>query len=228
MLFRSGVLSPTGAAQPGTEMQQAGPEPARATVVTSTAASIDAFAEASAAPSLRQAQPLPAVERSDVVPQAAEPSLPRLPVSGRLDDSQGEPAPLFRSQTLEPRVSAAAPWQATGMPVESDERTPAFAAAHLRDGSSRRAAASPQVEPPLLMPPLGAQAKPATPVSAPRDGGRPTGQGGQSLDDSTEVHIHIGRIEVTAVQEAPAPRTQPRKRPAPTSLEAYLAGRSRM
>lgn len=40
----------------------------------------------------------------------------------------------------------------------------------------------------------------------------------------TEVHIHIGRIEVTAVQESAAPaRPRPRERVQPMSLDAYLA-----
>ena len=45
-------------------------------------------------------------------------------------------------------------------------------------------------------------------------------------EETTEVHVNIGRIEVTAVQEAPPPR-----RPAPRtakamSLDEYLARRA--
>lgn len=46
-------------------------------------------------------------------------------------------------------------------------------------------------------------------------------------DDSTEVHIHIGRIDVTAVQEAPPPRRRTAAAPPPMSLEGYLAQRGR-
>ena len=46
-------------------------------------------------------------------------------------------------------------------------------------------------------------------------------------DEGTEVHIHIGRIEVTAVREAAAPRARRPAAQAPTSLDAYLAARSR-
>lgn len=42
-----------------------------------------------------------------------------------------------------------------------------------------------------------------------------------------EVHIHIGRIDVTAVHETPRPRAKPRERAQPVSLDAYLAARSR-
>jgi hypothetical protein len=45
-------------------------------------------------------------------------------------------------------------------------------------------------------------------------------------EEATEVHIHIGRIEVSAVQEAPRVRTKPAKSRA-QSLDAYLAERSR-
>ncbi|HEU0217513.1 MAG TPA: hypothetical protein VFQ90_12695 [Stellaceae bacterium] len=46
-------------------------------------------------------------------------------------------------------------------------------------------------------------------------------------DDTAEVHIHIGRIEVTAVHEAPPPRRRQAPVQAPMSLDAYLAKRSR-
>jgi len=45
--------------------------------------------------------------------------------------------------------------------------------------------------------------------------------------EPSEVHVHIGRIEVTAVQEPPSRRTKREpQRPSP-SLEDYLAGRTR-
>lgn len=44
-------------------------------------------------------------------------------------------------------------------------------------------------------------------------------------EETTEVHVTIGRIEVTAVQEAPAQRPAPRRRNAPMSLDEYIARR---
>jgi hypothetical protein len=41
----------------------------------------------------------------------------------------------------------------------------------------------------------------------------------------TEVHIHIGRIDVTALHEAPRPKARPRERAQPMSLDAYLSRR---
>ena len=46
-------------------------------------------------------------------------------------------------------------------------------------------------------------------------------------EEPTEVHVHIGRIDVTAVHEPAAPRRRPAGAPAPMSLDTYLARRSR-
>ncbi len=40
-----------------------------------------------------------------------------------------------------------------------------------------------------------------------------------------EVHVHIGRIEVTAVQESPQPKPRQKRGQAPLSLDDYLAKR---
>ncbi len=40
-----------------------------------------------------------------------------------------------------------------------------------------------------------------------------------------EVHIHIGRIEITAIQESAPSKREARKGPAPLSLDDYLAKR---
>lgn len=42
-----------------------------------------------------------------------------------------------------------------------------------------------------------------------------------------EIHVHIGRIEVTAVQEAPKPKARAARGQAPMSLDDYLAKRQR-
>jgi hypothetical protein len=49
----------------------------------------------------------------------------------------------------------------------------------------------------------------------------------RAADEATEVHIHIGRIDVTAVHEAPPPRRKQASTQAPMSLDTYLARRSR-
>jgi hypothetical protein len=47
-------------------------------------------------------------------------------------------------------------------------------------------------------------------------------------DRETEVHIHIGRIEVTALQEAARPKPRLRERVQPMSLDAYLEQRRKV
>jgi hypothetical protein len=46
------------------------------------------------------------------------------------------------------------------------------------------------------------------------------------VDEPAEVHIHIGRIDLVAVQDGPAPRRRAAPTPAAPSLDAYLAKRS--
>lgn len=67
---------------------------------------------------------------------------------------------------------------------------------------------------------------PPTAATPPRNAGSslPAQRPG-ATDDSTEVHIHIGRIDVTAVHEPPPRRRAPVASAAPMSLDAYLAKR---
>jgi hypothetical protein len=44
-------------------------------------------------------------------------------------------------------------------------------------------------------------------------------------EETTEVHVSIGRIEVTAVHETPPPRLPPPRAAKPMSLDEYLARR---
>jgi hypothetical protein len=46
-----------------------------------------------------------------------------------------------------------------------------------------------------------------------------------AMEETTEVHVTIGRIEVTAVQTTPAQKPPPRRRQAPLSLDEYIARR---
>jgi hypothetical protein len=43
--------------------------------------------------------------------------------------------------------------------------------------------------------------------------------------ETTEVHVHIGRIELTALPDAPAPKKKPKPATSPArSLSDYLSG----
>jgi hypothetical protein len=76
-----------------------------------------------------------------------------------------------------------------------------------------------QVLPPPLLPAATFRPAPA-PASAP-----PAVTPAAPAREPDEVHIHIGRIEVTAIQESKPVSRSTRKGPAPLSLDDYLARR---
>ncbi|CAH1087695.1 hypothetical protein [Candidatus Nitrotoga sp. 1052] len=80
---------------------------------------------------------------------------------------------------------------------------------------------------PLL--PLKNAARPsALNASAAAQRGEHGGSGRQGqVDEITEVHVSIGRIEVTAVHESPPPKRQAPTPAKPLSLDEYLARRGR-
>ena len=65
-------------------------------------------------------------------------------------------------------------------------------------------------------------------ASAPWPAVSPAASPARAAEEATEVHVHIGRIEVTAVHGAAPPRRRPAAAaPAPTPLDAYMAARQR-
>lgn len=86
-----------------------------------------------------------------------------------------------------------------------------------------------RVEPARLMPAATPRQPPAAPVSVAGQAAwaaHPPPRAAKA-EEPTEVHVHIGRIDVTAVPEPAAPRRRPAGAPAPMSLDSYLARRSR-
>lgn len=69
----------------------------------------------------------------------------------------------------------------------------------------------------------------ASSSALPAQGASPHTSGPSGAEESTEVHIHIGRIEVTALHEPAPPVRQraPAAARAPLSLDDYLAARRR-
>ncbi|MGD8357353.1 MAG: hypothetical protein PVJ33_05935 [Lysobacterales bacterium] len=96
-------------------------------------------------------------------------------------------------------------------------------------------AASTDVPPPMLQwPPIGSDVAGTHPPNPPQV--RATHAVGDkqdnfsataSPDEPTEVHVHIGRIEVTALSKAPPARGSPRGGKSPMSLQEYLERRQR-
>jgi hypothetical protein len=130
------------------------------------------------------------------------------------------------SKPSEPTLSAtdelAVPTPITP-PAQSPEATeatvtPTVATARIAPPARRKAAETLGAAPSPLLP-----SRTVAP-QAPTSPARPTTA---SSPEPNEVHVHIGRIEVTAVHEAPTPRSRPRRGQAPMSLDDYLAKRQR-
>lgn len=85
--------------------------------------------------------------------------------------------------------------------------------------------APPEAPEPLLPAAAGSRTQPSNALrpALPAAIGQQCTQAAAQQD--TEVHIHIGRIDVTAVHETSKPKARPRERAQPMSLDAYLAKR---
>ena len=97
---------------------------------------------------------------------------------------------------------------------------------HLSRNDMRDAAFRPQPFNADRMPPLLAateRLQQARPPAASAPGSRRVST--PAAGEPTEVHVHIGRIEVTALQQPSAPRKTPRSGRTPMSLDDYLARR---
>lgn len=146
-------------------------------------------------------------------------------------------AVAMRSPTPAIRVAPAA----DASVGESAARRPAATAEPFQAGDAAPvAAATPDHVPPhrpgalpapLLAPtetPHAAEAQPRVPARGlmPRVAQQDLRAGTPAAEAAgNEVHVHIGRIEVTAVREAPAARMRAAKGRSPMSLDEYLARR---
>lgn len=144
--------------------------------------------------------------------------------------STGAPQPWDRLDArarLQNVASTARP--VAGFAEPPDAEPPA--AAVDRDGAVPRVAAR-RAEPVPLLPPSANAPRPDSwirPVNTawPPTVDSPAAAAAKAADETTEVHIHIGRIDVTAIHEPPASRRKPAAAPAPMSLDSYLAERGR-
>lgn len=113
------------------------------------------------------------------------------------------------------------------MPREADTHSPppaaGVAAAHHSAWADVAAQSTPP--PPPLMPEGVSTASDVSALAHQLAWPAMSTQGTEN--EPTEVHIHIGRIEVTAVHEASPQRPKPKAKQAAMSLESYLAGRNK-
>jgi hypothetical protein len=171
------------------------------------------------------APPVPArVVLPDASPDAAPPFAAN-PLQARSHREPRTPAVLQRPS---PAAMRPAP-RPTPVPEVGGEASPAAA--------TRAAAAAPERDrapvadrfAPLLLPvtPSTSPSSPASPSRGPRAVPRPRKPDtpAPAREEVTEVHVSIGRIELTALQDAPRPRREPARTRKPQSLEEYLKRR---
>jgi hypothetical protein len=167
--------------------------------------------------------PVPAVPPTQ--PRAARPEMsgetPPAPAT-RVEERPPaqEPTPLLAEQPLNLFVHAPndpdIPVQETAAPPTGSHPAVPRHAVPARADATPPSPAAPRL-PPLLAP--------MAPATAPQPRVAPT-QAEPTPRQPDEVHIHIGRIEVTAIQEAAPARREARKGPPPLSLHDYLARRN--
>jgi hypothetical protein len=146
-----------------------------------------------------------------------------LPVGWRVDSSL--PPRLVEGSPADARQIAAS--HVEGM-SETTRRAP-----NQRTHEPLRSADVPRFisEPSLLIPTAVSHRAPATRVTSPISTRQATAPNSiahtAESEEATEVHIHIGRIDVTAVHEPALPGRQQAATRSPMSLDAYLAKRGR-
>lgn len=188
-----------------------------------------------AAPSLREEAPaspaLPAARAeepsrpgADLVPVAElEGASARTVSAGREADARFEAqpphpddAPHPAQRVLPARAPRAEPPRAS---------FPAALRAHGREHADERGSRAPAL--PMTLEPL-LPTRPVAPTwHQPADVAPARPSADPLVDETTEVHVSIGRIEVTAVHEAPPRKRAAARAKTPMSLDEYLSRRER-
>jgi hypothetical protein len=151
-----------------------------------------------------------------------------VPLQATPDEADAAPSPAWTMHTNTPMPTPGTPDKAgetrgirSAKPATRTPGTPRPDATSSTTPSAPEPPAWPQVEP-LLAPAIRVRwpASAAQPPPAQRSGRE------GPVDTTTEVHVSIGRIEVTAIHEPAAPAQRPAaRRKAPVSLDEYLSRR---
>jgi hypothetical protein len=165
--------------------------------------------------------------RSDAHPRLGDASTPSSNPNPPLGPAPDPPRRLVDSTPADPG-HASHRARSTTESAETAERSRAAPTPEaLRSDVESRSAREPSLLIPLAVPhPAAPPAIAAPAITRWLGTTNPTPHAVASAEPS-EVHIHIGRIEVTAMHEAAPPRRPPAPRPPPMSLDAYLAKRGR-
>ncbi|MDO9598369.1 MAG: hypothetical protein Q7J47_11680 [Azoarcus sp.] len=139
--------------------------------------------------------------------------MPASPAQGPTPGGVSPAAPAAGDETSTP---------ATATPSSTFAPAQASAAAPAPDQPDTRSANA-RTQPAALLPPIVQDAHSSRSSPAAASAQRTPA----AADGPTEVHVHIGRVEVTAVQAPAAPKPSARSGPQPMSLDDYLARRQR-
>jgi hypothetical protein len=192
-------------ATPGTfeSAESATPAPESAVPHTRTASPVAHSPEA----------PDAALRETPDVPLPEPPVLPKAAVAAIAHDETEAPvAPTFVEPGHAPPAAPTAFVTPQNPPTTAMSTDAPTAARRSYPASARR------LPPPLLAPRPDAQADPAVPRRRPHVAAAVT-------EPPTEVHVHIGRVELTAVTESPPPQRKTRPAPTGRSLDEYLQQR---
>lgn len=209
------------------------PLPAAAdTVAEEAAEAAEAAAQPRGAPQRQRAGTGPAAApcAAEALPQAL---LPAARTLQQADPAQAIPASQPATRLQQHPDTPAAPQRISARAPDAPDASDAPDAQPQSDDEPARTAtqaarafAAATDAPTPLLPTTAGTASPQPPA---RHAAWPTAIGTQhsptAAPQETEVHIHIGRIDVTALHEAPRAKAKPRERAQPMSLDAYLARR---
>lgn len=151
-------------------------------------------------------------ERPAEPPDTGFPGVPSAPAT---------PGPPTTTSLRAPSTPRPAPPSTTLTAVRAADED-SVAPAQVVRVEAGRTQAPPELQP-LLPPRPPSRILPQPPAAAPAQG--PSGVPQPTVEETTEVHVSIGRIEITAVHEAPPQRREPTRTRKPRSLEEYLATR---
>lgn len=169
-----------------------------------------------------------------VADDAQKESKPQTPAPARLFAASQPGLPPGDAQA--PAVASQPPQRASldaGLPAQDPAAPQALQPLAAAPPVSQRLDPSALVQPshsnrPVPAPLLPRQNNAPPPASASWPAASPAASLARAAEEATEVHVHIGRIEVTAVHGAAPPRRRPAAAPpVSTPLDAYLAARQR-
>lgn len=155
------------------------------------------------------------VEQRHDVEQVSHQVMPQSPTG--MVASAPNAAPRTEVRILAPP----APLLATAGTFGADDRAPAEPPIAGRRAAARVPAHDriPPLLPPRPFAPMFRQQAWETPIPGPATAAKP------AVEETTEVHVSIGRVELTAVHEAPPKRRDPDRTRKPRSLDEYFAAR---